>query len=127
MATISNISGTCIAVPLRRPEVWADGRRDGTNAVLVEIRTDAGLVGYGEAACGPGNSADPVREVIENFAPFLVGQEPGRIALHVSRFYGAGRWRLWRSFSNFALAGIEMALWDLAGKIRGCAISELLG
>ena len=127
MTTISDISATCIAVPLRRPEMWADGRRDGTNAVIVEVRADNGLIGYGEAACGPGNSADPLRAVIDNFKPLLLGQDPGKIALHASRFHGIGRWRLWRSFSNFALAGIEMALWDLAGKMRGCALSELLG
>jgi L-alanine-DL-glutamate epimerase-like enolase superfamily enzyme len=124
---ISDISTTCIAVPLRRAEVWTDGRRDGTNAVLIEIRTNTGLIGYGEAACGPGNSADPARSVIENVRPLLLGHSPLRIAHHVSRFYGVGRWRLWRSFSNAALAGIEMALWDLAGKMRGCAVSELLG
>jgi L-alanine-DL-glutamate epimerase-like enolase superfamily enzyme len=127
MAIIDDIRATAIAVPLRRPEIWTDGSRGGTNAVIVEIRTDTGLTGYGEAACGPGNSADPVLSVIENVKALLLGQDPTRIAFHANRFNGIGRWRLWRSFSNFALAAIEMGLWDLAGKMRGCAVSELLG
>jgi len=124
---ITRVRATCLAIPYRRPERWADGIRPGVNNVLVEIETDAGIIGLGEATCGSGNSANPTREVIEAFAPYLLDEDPRRIRYHIDRFLCQARWRLWRVFTNTALAAIEMALWDILGKACGQPVSALLG
>ena len=124
---IAQVRVTPIAVPYRTPERWADGIRPGINNVVIELTTDTGLVGLGEATCGSGNSADPTCAVLASFAEYLVGQDPLRINHHAQRFYALARWRLWRSFTNTALAAIEMALWDIAGKAAGQPLSTLLG
>jgi L-alanine-DL-glutamate epimerase-like enolase superfamily enzyme len=124
---ITAVRATCVALPYRRPEIWADGMRPGVNNVIVEIETDAGIVGWGEATCGSGNSADPTREVIVAFAPYLIGEDPRAINRHIDRFYTLARWRLWRVFTNTALAAIESALWDIKGKALGEPVSELIG
>lgn len=124
---ITDVRATCVALPYRHPECWADGRRDGVNNVIVEIETDAGIIGWGEATCGSGNSADPTREVIEAFKPMLIGEDPRDINRHIERYYYQARWRLWRVFTNTALAAIESALWDITGKALGVPVSSLLG
>ncbi len=90
---ITDVRATCVALPYKRAEQWADGARDGVNNVIVEIETDAEIVGIGEATCGSGNSADPTREVIEAFKPYLVGEDPLNINRHIDRFYHLARWR----------------------------------
>jgi L-alanine-DL-glutamate epimerase-like enolase superfamily enzyme len=124
---ITALRATCVALPYRHPERWTDGCRDGVNNVLVEIETDAGITGWGEATCGSGGSAEPTREVIEAFRPHLVGEDPCNINRHIARFYDLARWKLWRVFSNTALAAIETALWDIKGQSLGQPVSELLG
>jgi L-alanine-DL-glutamate epimerase-like enolase superfamily enzyme len=124
---ISAVRATCVALPYVRPEIWADGKRAGVNNVIVEIETDVGIAGVGEATCGSGNSADPTREVIEAFRPYLIGEDPRDINRHTRRFYELARWRLWRVFTNTALAAIESALWDIKGKAAHLPISEMLG
>lgn len=124
---ITEVRATCVALPYKQAECWTDGCRDGVNNVLVEIETDAGIIGWGEATCGSGNSADPTREVIEAFRPYLLGEDPCNINRHIDRFYNLARWRLWRVFTNTALAAIESALWDIKGQALGQPVSELLG
>lgn len=124
---IEKVRATPLAVPYNSPERWVDGVRRGVNNVLVELTTDCGIVGLGEATCGSGNSADPTCAVIEDFAEYLVGEDPRSINRHVNRFYTLARWRLWRAFTNTALAAIEMALWDILGKTVGKPLHSLLG
>jgi L-alanine-DL-glutamate epimerase-like enolase superfamily enzyme len=124
---ITGLRVICVALPYKQAECWTDGCRDGVNNVLVEIETDGGLVGWGEGTCGSGNSADPTREVIEAFRPYLLGEDPCNINRHIDRFYNLARWRLWRVFTNTALAAIETALWDIKGQALGQPVSELLG
>ncbi|HYI92720.1 MAG TPA: mandelate racemase/muconate lactonizing enzyme family protein [Bryobacteraceae bacterium] len=87
---------------------------------LIRINTDAGLVGYGEA----GASGPMARSRIEQFKQVLVGQDPLSIERHFSNMM---------SFMHPYMAhvptvsGIDIALWDLAGKITGQPVNVLLG
>lgn len=93
--------------------------------IIVRMRTDAGLTGYGEAAPHPAFSSetpDSVRGMIErHLAPALLGMdpcEPVGIEARLSRV-------VWGN--SFAKAAVEMAAWDIAGKALGVPISRLLG
>ena len=87
---------------------------------LIRIDTDAGLVGYGEA----GASGPMARSRIEQFKQVLVGQDPLSIEKHFLNML---------SFMHPYMAhvptvsGIDIALWDLAGKITGQPVNVLLG
>jgi galactonate dehydratase len=87
---------------------------------LIRIDTDAGLVGYGEA----GASGPMARSRIEQFKTVLAGQDPLAIERHFLNML---------SFMHPYMAhvptvsGIDIALWDLAGKITGQPINVLLG
>ena len=92
----------------------------GQGAVIVRIETDAGLVGIGEAMGRPGprGTAAHINEVL---APLLLGADP--------RHHQA----LWTAmnegmrFAPMGISGVDMALWDLRGKIYGDALTNLLG
>ena len=91
---------------------------------LVKVETDAGLYGIGEAYWGPG-----VKDIIEKILkPQVIGEDP----LNVDKLYtkmlmrnaGAGAIA---GVTVTAASGVEIALWDLAGRILGAPTVDLLG
>ena len=90
---------------------------------LVRVYTDAGVVGTGEAYWGAG-----VPELIDRMTPFLVGENPldiDRLFEHlVQKMSGEGSVE---GVTVTAIAGIEIALHDLAGKLLDVPAYQLLG
>jgi L-alanine-DL-glutamate epimerase-like enolase superfamily enzyme len=87
---------------------------------LVKIETDAGLSGYGEA----GYSAQAARAIIETMKPALIGQDPLAIERH---FYAmTGVQHPYKAHIP-TIGGVDVALWDVSGKIIGLPIYRLLG
>ncbi len=87
---------------------------------LVRIETDAGLIGYGEA----GTSAQPARDYVELIKGTLIGQDPTAIERH---FYIMTATQYPFMAHIPTVGGIDIALWDLAGKITGLPVYRLLG
>src|ERR1700688_3406173 len=87
---------------------------------LTRIDTDAGLMGYGEA----GLPSAAARERIAMMLPQLVGQDPLAIERH---FYMMSTTQYSFMANIPTVSGIDIALWDLAGKITGLPIYRLLG
>jgi len=91
---------------------------------IVTVEADDGTVGVGEAYPSPG-----VHEMITDYLrPVLVGENP----LDVERLYNlmraslSGRGSQW-GVGTIAISGIELALWDLAGKLLEQPVYQLLG
>lgn len=97
---------------------------DWCNWLFVKVSTDEGLVGWGEASLH--GAIQSVETAIHEFAPMLVGQDPAGPQAHWHRLYNAWRWRGGAVFMS-ALAGIDIALWDLEGKRLGVPVARLLG
>jgi L-alanine-DL-glutamate epimerase-like enolase superfamily enzyme len=95
--------------------------------LLVRIVTDDGLVGWGEA------HAPPIPRVAQTliadlFAPQLIGRDPLAIDAIWDALYASMRLRGYSTGVMLeALAGVDIALWDLAGKALGQPIYTLLG
>ncbi len=87
---------------------------------LVRIDTDAGLSGYGES----GVSGAMMKAWRERYAPLLIGQDPLAIQVHFHRMSTLMHPYMARIP---ALSGIDMALWDLAGRLSGRPVYQLLG
>ena len=84
---------------------------------IVVIETNAGITGIGEGGS---------KEMIQNCAEMLIGEDPFRIEhlwqkVYRQYFYPSGRERL------HAMGGLDMALWDIKGKYLKTPIYELLG
>lgn len=94
---------------------------------VVRITADDGTFGWGEAHAPLGPRA--TRAVIDDvLSPLLIGQDPFAIELHWERMYGSMRLRGHSTgYQLEAIAGVDIALWDLVGKLSGQPIYRLLG
>jgi L-alanine-DL-glutamate epimerase-like enolase superfamily enzyme len=117
------VQTTAVRVPLREPLKWTGGIRESASGLIVELHTDEGVVGIGEA---PGPTLPAIQTIIDReFAQFLVGQDPLRTEWLVHRLEEYSR--NWAGVAAYAIAGVEMALLDLKGKALGVPVVELLG
>lgn len=92
--------------------------------VFVRVRTDEALTGWGEA--GGEARAPAVIAAVRDMGEELQGQDPLRIESHWQRLTKGAFFR-GGAILSAAVAGIDQALWDLAGKVRGVPVHELLG
>ncbi|MBL8210355.1 MAG: mandelate racemase/muconate lactonizing enzyme family protein [Bryobacterales bacterium] len=105
-----------------RTMVFDGGRTTGRNYTLVRIDTDQGPWGFGEAYGSPGVG---MKEQIHALKPMLIGKDPleiDRILVGFDRHIDGSAHSFFR-----AIAGIDMALFDVAGKILNVPVSTLLG
>ena len=95
---------------------------------LVRITTADGVVGWGESITMWPESTFAVRALVEGMAELVVGRDPlDNVAvwhdLHDHAWwygYGGG-------IASFAIAAIDIALWDIKGKLLGVPVVQLLG
>jgi D-galactarolactone cycloisomerase len=94
---------------------------------LIKIETDAGITGWGEAQSPV--APEIVRTIIELIlAPLLIDEDPMSHEKLWSVMYAAMRARgHTASFMLDAIAGIDIALWDIRGQALGSRVCELLG
>ena len=95
-----------------------------TNWVFVKVMTDSGLYGVGEATL---EYREPtVVQAIMELERYLIGKDPHNIEAF---WHDACRDAYWRGgvVLMSALAGVEMALWDIKGKDLGVPVYKLLG
>jgi D-galactarolactone cycloisomerase len=123
---ITGVRALPLGIPLRAatpPSPWSAG---AAKQLLVRVATDAGLVGWGECFAY-GAPLAVVNVVEEALAPLLVGEDPTAIEPLTDKMHRA--LMIWgrRGLAMFAVSGVELALWDLAGKARGVPVWALLG
>lgn len=116
---ITNIKTHLMGIP------GPGGLAPSRNWIFVEVETDEGITGIGEATTEYHEQA-VVSMIEEHFAPLLTGQDPTRVTYlwqQMQRFF----W--WRNgvVASSAASGIEQALWDVTGKAYGQPVYKLLG
>ncbi|MFG6195506.1 galactonate dehydratase [Nonomuraea sp. JJY05] len=92
--------------------------------LFVRVETDCGIVGWGEATCE--GRSETVRTAVDQLAELLIGRDALRIEDHwqvltKGSFYRGG------PILASAVAGLDQALWDIAGKHFGAPVHQLLG
>lgn len=120
---ITRIRATPVNIPLEKPMWWTGGHYPGTSKTIVEVETDAGLTGLGEAP-----SVDVVAKIVA-MGERLRGSDPldmaGCEALCVPP------WQIVQNTDDSsvvkAFGAIEIALWDIMGKHCGLPLHVLLG
>jgi D-galactarolactone cycloisomerase len=126
---IARIDSHSIKVPFTfggNPTGYGGRNWTTNNILLVRVETDTGLIGWGEAFCY--GCTDAVRAALDHMiAPIAIGRDAGDIGrlsrdlqqmLHLFGRYG---------ITTFALSGLDIALWDIAGKAANLPLHRLLG
>jgi L-alanine-DL-glutamate epimerase-like enolase superfamily enzyme len=114
------------AFPLAYPEPHYKGIE--RYLTLARVEADGGLVGWGECISQFAEAALATKTIIERgYAPLLVGEE----ALDVERLWHKLQDRIWwygpEGIAAFAVSAVDMALWDLKGKVLGVPVCRLIG
>src|SRR5687768_156541 len=118
---IASIKITPVNIPFVAPIRWSGGANEDWTRLIIEVETDDGLVGLGETLGGDVTKALMQTEIV----PMFLGESPfdlARIlakATFVPLYYG--------KCGNCAIAGLEVACWDLMGKAVGRPVCDLLG
>ena len=91
---------------------------------MVEILTDEGVTGWGEAVIE--GKASTVSACVMEMEEYLLGKSPLNIEDNWNMLYRAAFYRGGPIIMS-AIAGIDQALWDIKGKVIGAPVYELLG
>lgn len=94
---------------------------------LVEVETDEGLTGWGECF-GPGTVALANKGIVEKvIQPMILGMDPMDRDVIWHKVYNLLRDHGQKGMPMQALSGVDIALWDIAGKIANAPIHKLIG
>jgi L-rhamnonate dehydratase len=120
------------AIILRQP-VLDDGIADGSqDDLVIKISTDEGILGIGEVDSAP----EAVKALVDrksshaiagSLHDLLVGEDPRDVERLWQKLYRGLIYIGRRGIALHALSGIDIALWDIAGKAAGKPVHELLG
>ncbi|MBL8384149.1 MAG: mandelate racemase/muconate lactonizing enzyme family protein [Burkholderiales bacterium] len=114
--------------PLAEPFAFSQGWVRQRSATLVEVRTDAGITGWGEAfAQGLEPPEIAAAAVAHALTPLILGSDPQDTEVLWHRMYHATRDYGRKGSVVAAISAIDIALWDITGKARGAPIWKLLG
>lgn len=123
MSTIARVEAFVVAQKLRRPFHFSQWGFAHRSICLVRVTADDGRYGWGEGY-GP---ADVVRAGVEFFAPLILGGDPLHTGALWQRMHARGHDFARRGVLLAALSAIDVALWDLKGKMLGTPVHVLLG
>lgn len=124
---ITHLTTHPVKVPIKAgmTMITAHGEHVDSHYVVVQVHTDAGIIGLGEATVGPrwnGETGTSCATIIQEYlAPAVVGHDPmerNRLRAKMDEVI---------KLHPFAKSAIEMALWDIAGKALGVPVYQLLG
>jgi len=114
------------AFPLRYAETNNNGKI--RHVTLVRLETAGGAVGWGEAITGTEDASLAMKVIVDRgFAPRLKGRDPRDVEAIWAEFRETTYWTGNGGIVTFAISAIDMALWDLAGRIAGLPLHRLLG
>lgn len=111
------------------PEVLGYSQQyyDKRTAHLVEVTTDEGVTGWGECF-GPGNVALANKAIVETvIQPMVLGMDPLDRDVIWHKVYNLLRDHGQKGMPMQSLSGVDIALWDIAGKVAGLPISTMIG
>src|ERR671919_931753 len=122
---ITSIDSVVLRVPCPRPMSleFADHR-----IVAAFISTDAGLEGFGYTLAFGGGGAEAIQVYLETrLKPLLLGEDPRLVERLWEKMFRADRGIRRVGLAGYAVAALDIALWDLAGKAAGQPLFRMWG
>jgi L-alanine-DL-glutamate epimerase-like enolase superfamily enzyme len=126
--TIQAVETTALRFPLPRPIASALGAYTHVDATAVRLRCDDGLDGFGFTAGLGGSAGAAVKPYIDaELAPLAIGQDALAPEALWHRLWSPNKPRLRGGIGAWALSAVDIACWDLIGKVAGLPVHRLLG
>ena len=123
---ITDVKTHVLGIPINTDRLQTPWFWGSFNQIIVSVHTDEGIIGYGEAF-GYGVPHATAAVIDRTLRPLLIGEDPTRIAAIQDRLFRQthlfGRYGV----TTFAISGIDIALWDIAGKCAGLPLYRLFG
>ncbi len=120
---IAAVNTYVLEAPLAEPFAWSFNKTSVRGACLVEIVAEDGTAGWGECFGPPALNA----AVVGAFKPYLAGADALATEKHWQTLYNAFRDQGQKGLAVTALSGVDIALWDLKGKLLGQPVHRLMG
>ncbi|TCO54118.1 mandelate racemase/muconate lactonizing enzyme family protein [Actinocrispum wychmicini] len=117
---IADVQVWVVNVPLTNPFTSSFETKTGETRTVVRLRTDDGAEGWGETMWGR-----PVAELARRLAMELVGTSPFALETFHRKHHMVPFFHGYLGYA--ALAGLDVACWDLMGRITGQPVTNLLG
>ena len=125
---ITDVRAHVLRSALEQPFAFSQGWVSSRGATLVEVHTDEGVIGWGEALCQglqpPEIAAAAINKVLKDL---VTGADPLQPEVLWHRMYHQTRDYGQKGAVVGAISAIDIALWDIAGKVRREPIAKLLG
>lgn len=126
---ITNVRSWVVKVPWDM-NPGADEIRDPSERgfVFVQVDTDEGITGWGEVTTYPGTIANrAISAYIDQIGTLLIGDNPENIEAIWNKLFRELTYVGTRGATTAAISAIDIALWDIRGKVLGKPIYQLLG
>ena len=123
---IRSVKARAVAAPMRRPLATSIGKLTAAALVLIDLETDAGVVGRSYLFTVGRQNLPPVVKLVEAMAEMVKGDEVAPFDLEKklrARYMLLGV----HNIVLFAIAGIDMAAWDAVAQAAGQPLARLLG
>lgn len=126
---ITNIRSWIVKIPWDHNPGAGAVRDPGTRAfIFVQVDTDEGITGWGEVTTYPGPVANrAVAAYIDQIGAWLKGENPANIEEIWHKIFRAMTYVGTRGATTAAISAVDIALWDIRGKVLGLPIYQLLG
>lgn len=125
---ITGLTVHVLKSPLAEPFAFSQGWVKQRSATLVEVHTDQGIVGWGEAFAQGLEPPEIAAAVIEHaLKPVVLGADPLDTEVLWHRMYHRTRDYGRKGSVTAGISAVDTALWDIAGKFHGLPICKLLG
>ncbi|MBC7189884.1 mandelate racemase/muconate lactonizing enzyme family protein, partial [Candidatus Aerophobetes bacterium] len=123
---IKDVEVVPLSCPVDIPIMDSRLRITKRDALIVKVKTDTEIVGIGEAAIH-GGAVEAVAQAIKRFASWIEGEDPLYVEKIWEMLYQRSMQHGRRGIAIMALSGIDIALWDIAGKAAKLPLYKLLG
>ncbi len=126
---ITNIRSWTVKIPWDHNPGAGVVRDPGTRAfIFVQVETDEGINGWGEVTTYPGPVANrSVAAYVDQIGTWLRGENPANIEAIWHKIFRGMTYVGTRGATTAAISAIDIALWDIRGKVLGQPIYQLLG
>ena len=94
---------------------------------FIEVQTDEGITGWGEITTTTLTANRAVAGIIEKLNDLLIGEDPSQIERIWHKIFRSFTYMGSRGATTHVVSGIDIALWDIRGKVLNLPIYELLG